>query len=114
MKQYDKQAHDFFVNHPDYENYTEEKLVPLPQDPAAEEPDEVFKPPKMSMVLQKEMERFIYEHGARGTSFRMRQAMIEYVSGVTQTAIPDEFYNILWDFEGLMEFFDLAEEELKK
>lgn len=115
MKQYEKQAHEFFAHHPDYENYLEERLSPLPQKPVAEEEqDEIFKPPKLSMMLQNEMARFLYEHGARGTNFRMRQAMIEYVSGVTQTGIPNEFYNILWDFEGLMEFFDLAEEELKK
>lgn len=70
---------------------------------------------KLSADLQNKMVLFLHEHGAKATNYRLRQAMmIEYVRGATEVGIPDEFKNILWDFEELMEFFDLAEMELKK
>lgn len=115
MKQYEKQAHRFFANHPDCENYVEERLSPLPQKPVAkEELVEVFDLPKLSEKLQAKLAEFLEYHDPRSTSFRLRKAMIEYVASVSEVGSPKDFKDTLWDFEDLMEFFDLAEIELKK
>lgn len=117
LKQYEKQMYQFF-EHGYFHDYTEMKLSPAP---VQSKPNESAKcqtesakaeeQPSLSRELQIKMAEFIEGHGAQATSTRLRRAMIDYITGATETGIPDEFRSILWDFEELMAFFDLAEKE---
>ena len=114
MKQYEKQVHELFANNPDYENYTEIKLSPLPQNrDSKKERGEFFDAPKLSAKLLERLAEFLQYHDPGSTGFRLRRALIEYVSSVSEIGAPRDFKDTLWDFEDLMEFFDLAAEELK-
>ncbi len=68
---------------------------------------------EVCVKLQKKLAEFLQYHDPRSTGFRLRKALIEYVSSVSEIGPPRDFKDTLWDFEDLMEFFDLAEIELK-
>ncbi|AYD46389.1 hypothetical protein [Arachidicoccus soli] len=55
------------------------------------------------------MARFLHEHGAKAANVCIREAFLEYILAVTEVGVPNEFNDTLWDFEELMQFFDIAE-----
>lgn len=113
MKQYEQQAHRFFASDDNYENQMDETLSPLPQKNTAPLQQEPCGNTRLNAELQNKMAEFLKDHGAKATGIRLRQAMIEYTRSLATVGIPNEFKNILWDFEELMEFFDLAETEFQ-
>lgn len=119
MKRYEKQVYQFFLDNPNYNNYTEIKLSPLPKisnvtKKTAEkekEKEEEESEYALSDELQCRMARFLHEHGAKAANVRIREALLEYVVAVTEVGIPNKFNETIWDFEELMQFFDMAEKE---
>lgn len=112
MKQYEQQAHRFLVDNPNYDNYTEVKLSPLPQKNIQQEATiGPSQRPQLSLKLQNNMADFLRQHGARETNLRLRRRLLEYVASTTHLGIPNDFHSTLDDFNALTEFFDLAETE---
>lgn len=111
MKQYEHQVHQFFLDNPNYDNYTEIKLSPLPIKSTVCNKNMQESEYKLSEDLQYRMARFLHEHGAKAANVRIREALLEYVVAVTEVGVPNEFNDTIWDLEELMQFFDMAENE---
>ncbi|UAY54783.1 hypothetical protein [Arachidicoccus terrestris] len=114
MKQYEKQAQNFFTNNPDYNGYEEIRLSPLPKKCiAVEERAELLKENlELTIKLQHVMGRFL---SVRGASQRIRREMIRFVKAQRKSAgdeMSGKFDRIFCDYEELLDFFDFAESEI--
>lgn len=115
LKQYENQVQQFFTGNPTYKGYNELKIFPLQKNTVKK--DQAITACEqhiLSPALQQKMTNFLKAHDARATNLHLREAMFEYVTSVTELGISNNFKNIIWVFEDLMHFFDLAETELRK
>lgn len=106
MKQYEKQVHQFFANNPNYENYLEAKLSPLPSISHNLTNEK-------SAVSQKSIESFksfLKNHHPKTVNRNIRTILLEYIR-LDETGYPINFKQILYEFMELMEIFDVAEDE---
>ncbi len=106
MKQYEKQVHQFFADNPNYENYTEVKLSPLP----AKSSTEIVEDSEISETTIESFKSYLEYHDPKTVNRNIRTVLVDYIR-TTQAGYPFNFKEILWDFMDLMEVFDVAEDE---
>lgn len=113
MKQYERQAQNFFTNNPDYNGYEEVRLSPLPKKYSAVEKQAEHREENLELAikLQRVMGRFL---SVRGASQRIRREMIRYVKARRGDEMPGKFDRFFCDYEDLLDFFDFAEGEILK
>lgn len=106
IKQYAKQVNQFLTDNPDYENYADTKLSPLPLKPLAQS----LRNPVRSKVLIDSFKSYLENHPPKTVNRNIRDVLLEYIRTV-QSGYPVNLKEILGDFTALMELLDLAEDE---
>ncbi len=114
IKQYQHQVKQFFTDNPDYDNYTQVRLSPLPENTVPIQEKPAISKQRLSNRLENNMAKFLKEHEPEMVSLHIRNLILEYIHGSGNKYLSAEFKNTLQELQGLIEFFDLAGKDINE
>lgn len=110
MKQYRQQADQFFKNYPDYRQYTQIRLSPLPGKSNPIKGHECNEAISNTEQLTENMLRFLDHHDPREIRACIRTVLLGYLQAIDGNFPPD-FDEVLLGMKSLADIFDLHKQE---